>query len=124
MDLPERIAAIIKVNQHTPASFADILGVQRSSISHVLNGRNKPSMDFIVKILEHFPRVNAGWLLTGNEPSQHTTQDNFAKSSPAPAKPAVSEKIKRAISEKASSDRHIERIVIFYSDRTFDTYEP
>ncbi len=124
MELPERIAAIIKVNQHTPASFADVLGVQRSSISHVLNGRNKPSMDFIMKILEHFPRVDAGWLITGKEPSQNLEQNDFVKASPAPSKSPGSENVKKAVSEEPSKDKRIERIVIFYSDRTFDTYEP
>jgi len=49
----------------TPAKFADVIGVQRSSISHILNGRNKPSYDFIIKILERFQGINAEWLLTG-----------------------------------------------------------
>lgn len=50
----------------TPAKFADEIGVQRSSISHILSDRNKPSYDFILKILGRFPGINAEWLITGS----------------------------------------------------------
>ena len=49
----------------SPARFADEIGVQRSSISHIISGRNKPSYDFIMKILDRFKGINAEWLLTG-----------------------------------------------------------
>ncbi len=49
----------------SPIQFASSLGVQRSGISHILSGRNKPSLDFILKILETFPDVNEKWLLKG-----------------------------------------------------------
>ncbi len=117
MDLKQRISAIIKVNQHTAASFADAIGVQRSSVSHVLNGRNKPSIDFIEKILSNFPRVDACWLLTGK---------------PANDSPKTAASEKEPLNEAKEVIRHlpthangkkIERIVVFYADRTFDAYE-
>jgi transcriptional regulator with XRE-family HTH domain len=119
MELPERIATIMKVNQHTPASFADVLGVQRSSISHVLNGRNKPSMDFIQKILENFPRVDAKWLITGLEPQAVSEAKEESK------KVDTIKEITSSVSASAkkTNQRQIERIVIFYTDRTFETYE-
>lgn len=49
----------------TPAGFADKIGVQRSSISHVMSGRNKPSIDFLEKILNVFPDIDTTWLITG-----------------------------------------------------------
>lgn len=49
----------------SPAKFADEIGVQRSSISHIISGRNKPSYDFLIKILNRFKGINAEWLLTG-----------------------------------------------------------
>jgi transcriptional regulator with XRE-family HTH domain len=49
----------------TATRFADEIGVQRSSISHILSGRNKPSYDFILKIIEKYPSLNPSWLLTG-----------------------------------------------------------
>ncbi len=120
MELPDRIVTIMKVNQHTPGSFADVLGVQRSSISHVLNGRNKPSMDFIQKILENFPRVDAGWLITGREPKKMTE----AMSSQGKDENMIRTGTKQApASAKKAEQRQIDRIVIFYTDRTFETYE-
>lgn len=49
----------------TATRFADEIGVQRSSISHILSGRNKPSYDFILRIIEKYPSINPTWLLTG-----------------------------------------------------------
>jgi transcriptional regulator with XRE-family HTH domain len=49
----------------SPAQFADKIGVQRSSISHILSGRNKPSYDFLQKITNAFKNVDANWLLNG-----------------------------------------------------------
>ena len=59
---------LIKILTHFNISatrFADEIGVQRSSISHILSGRNKPSYDFIVKVLEKYPSLDSLWLLTG-----------------------------------------------------------
>ena len=47
------------------SEFADTIGIQRSNVTHVLHERNKPGLQFIVKILESFPEINAKWLLTG-----------------------------------------------------------
>lgn len=65
MLIKERIQLIIKMNNLTSSAFADSLGVQRSNISHILSGRNKPSLDLLEKIILTFPRVNAHWLITG-----------------------------------------------------------
>ena len=50
----------------TAAELADTIGVQRSNVSHIINGRNKPSSSFIDKLLQHFPDLDARWLITGN----------------------------------------------------------
>ena len=63
--MKERIEEILSKYQLSSAQFADIIGVQRSSISHILSGRNKPSFDFIQKILHKYPKINAHWLITG-----------------------------------------------------------
>ncbi|MCD6090326.1 MAG: helix-turn-helix transcriptional regulator [Bacteroidales bacterium] len=61
----KRIKNLISVKNLTASQFADLLGVQRSNISHILSGRNKPSLDFILKITEHFPTISIEWLLNG-----------------------------------------------------------
>jgi transcriptional regulator with XRE-family HTH domain len=63
--MKDQIIKLMEAENMTPAKFADEIGVQRSSISHILGGRNKPSFDFISKILERFQGINAEWLLTG-----------------------------------------------------------
>jgi len=71
MQLTERIQYIMKLHNLSASAFADEIDVQRSSISHVLSGRNKPSLEFIQKILKRYPKVDASWLLMGI-PSQKT----------------------------------------------------
>ncbi len=61
----ERLEKFIRTEGLTPSRFAEIMGVQPSSISHILSGRNKPSFDFIEKMLLRFPKVNPDWLLLG-----------------------------------------------------------
>ncbi len=138
MEIGERIAAIIKVNQHTAASFADAVGVQRSAVSHILNGRNKPSLDFLQKVLSHFPRVDAGWLVTGKSPPnagafRPDTPERADHRDTAGAAPdrenakQTEQKPTDAGTSHENSDtagKAVERIVVFYTDRTFDTYEP
>lgn len=64
-DMKERLIQLLDLEQLSPSKFADIIGVQRSSISHVLSGRNKPSFDFLQKTLKAFPGLNASWLMLG-----------------------------------------------------------
>jgi len=63
--MKDRIEKLLAAEQLTSAKFADTIGVQRSSVSHILSGRNKPSLDFITKILETFTSINPDWLLMG-----------------------------------------------------------
>lgn len=49
----------------TPSQFADTIGIQRSGMSHILAGRNNPSLDFVLKVLASFPEISPSWLLQG-----------------------------------------------------------
>jgi len=71
----DRIKKIISDNGLTNSSFADKIGVPRSSISHVLSGRNNPSLNLIIKILQSFDGISADYLLSGDllAPSQPIT---------------------------------------------------
>jgi transcriptional regulator with XRE-family HTH domain len=68
----DRILLILKVKNLTASKFADEIGVQRSSISHILSGRNLPSLNLIQKILKTFPEVSSEWLLNGVGPMSKT----------------------------------------------------
>lgn len=65
MELKDRIELVMQQENLTAKDLADKLGVQRSSISHLMNGRNKPSHDFLEKFIEQFPSYNIAWLITG-----------------------------------------------------------
>ncbi|WP_010253806.1 helix-turn-helix transcriptional regulator [Myroides injenensis] len=60
-----RLEFLLENLDYTASAFADKIGVQRSSLSHLLSGRNKPSLDFILKVDEAFPELNLKWLLKG-----------------------------------------------------------
>lgn len=62
----KRLEIILDYYSLNASSFADKIGVQRSSMSHLLSGRNKPSLDFILKIIDIFPEVDLYWILKGN----------------------------------------------------------
>lgn len=61
----KRIELIIQSQNLTPSQFADRIGIQRSGLSHILSGRNNPSLDFVQKVLAAFPDLNPNWFLQG-----------------------------------------------------------
>ncbi len=63
--MEDRLLKLLDSEQLSSARFADAIGVQRSSVSHILSGRNKPSFDFLQKTLKAFPLLNADWLILG-----------------------------------------------------------
>ena len=104
----------MKLNNLSASTFADKIGVQRSSVSHILSGRNKPSLEFIQKVLNEFPKVSAEWLINGktnieneNTPiTPHTTNTTTKEKTTTPT--------------LSNSDKQIKKIVIFYTDNTFE----
>lgn len=63
--IQERIRLLMQSRSLNPTQFADEIGVQRSSISHILSGRNNPSLDIVTKILNRFPDIDSNWLVLG-----------------------------------------------------------
>ncbi len=61
----DRIAELIKFLELSPTAFADEIGIQRSGLSHIMKGRNKPSLDVVQKIVTRFPDINLAWLVNG-----------------------------------------------------------
>lgn len=66
MNLNERISKVIEFAGLTSSEFADEIEVQRSSISHITSGRNKPSLDFLIKVKDKFPVLQWDWLINGD----------------------------------------------------------
>ncbi len=147
--MKDRILKIIREEQLTSARFADILGVQRSSISHYLSGRNNPGIDFIQKILLKFKYVSADWLISGKgEMYKHsllgqsstleqiTGQESTIETSPLELKIPFTELPKPEILEIKEDIKHenntkvienkilVNKIIIYYSDHTFTEFFP
>ncbi len=147
--MKDRLLQFLAAEQLSPAHFADMLGVQRSGVSHILSGRNKPGFDFIEKLLKRFPAINADWLITGRgkmykemqtpplfsvEPEEKepvnsqplnipATGDLF--SNPLPENtPGQEQVIEKAIATNPLSAKKIERIIILYEDKSFSDYRP
>jgi transcriptional regulator with XRE-family HTH domain len=141
----KRLETIFEYYGLTASLFADKINVQRSSISHLLSGRNKPSLDFILKVIENFPEVELLWLLNGkgsfpkgemgsNEKltvsSEEKTEqeiDLFSQKTTLfetlPEKKSNMPKIETEV-KPIHSESKIERIVVFYNDGTFKNYTP
>ena len=64
--MKDRILQFLSAQSISPAEFADKIGVQRSSMSHILNGRNHPSASFLQKMLQVYPDLNPRWLMIGD----------------------------------------------------------
>lgn len=145
--MKERILKFINKEGISPANFADEIGVQRSSVSHILSGRNNPSYDFIFKILDRFKSLNAEWLITGagemykkaeknliiipdnklKEPQASQT-DLFADMNSVKPKETKEKETEAPVYEKMSvvksSDKLVEKIIVFYSDKSFTEFLP
>jgi len=164
--MKDRISQFLKYEHITPAEFADKIGVQRSSVSHVLNGRNHPSASFIQKMLQSFKSLNPRWLLLGegaitdSKPSHGIKETTlFPPLNESEATKPVSENVgilKENPSQSPENlkdihsvvtnlkqpaelnlmqsilglekvpvdNKEVERIVLFYQDKTFAAYTP
>jgi transcriptional regulator with XRE-family HTH domain len=145
-DFIKRLEIVLDYYTLTASLFADKVGVQRSGLSHLMSGRNKPSLDFVMKIAENFPEVDLYWLLKGTgtfpkKSEKEITQDEPAQPSSPPA-PQYKETVMgdlfsqhEPISEPDQSNTNTEfkisaggkqaqKIVVFYSDNTFKEYFP
>jgi len=115
LDFTNRLKKILNYHQLTASLFADKIGVQRSSISHILSGRNKPSLDFILKVTNTFTDVDIYWLLNGKgafPKEQVPTNKVFL-----PDDSSIVETI------NSKSSKKMNRIVVFYEDGTFEEYK-
>ena len=123
MDLKNRLLEIITKNNLNASSFADILNIQRSNLSHILSGRNKPSLDFIEKFISKFPDEDLIWLITGNKSLQNQQKlSNQNKESLI----LVNDQKKSEKNTNTEPDKNckIIKIITFYEDKTFDIYQP
>jgi len=141
--MKDRLSKIITSEGLTPSLLAEKMGVQRSGISHILSGRNYPSFDFLQKLLLHFPKLNADWLLVGQGGMYKSTDEPFVppeKVEKTPLSPTIPEipqilssaegsqkklsEIAVELSPPAELKKMIEKVIVFYTDKTFGVYLP
>ncbi len=118
------------------ASFADKIQVGRATISHILSGRNKPSLDFVMKVIHTFPQVDLYWLLEGKGSFPKIEQQSPPLLPTQHQKPIIEnqtilntdqkETIPKTVSEitkQSFGKTKIKRIILFMEDGTFESYE-
>lgn len=82
----ERIRALLQARQLSPTQFADVIGVARPIVSHILSGRNKPSLEVVQKIIGAFPELSLAWLLSGTGPMLPVSEPEVSVRPATPAK--------------------------------------
>ena len=100
----ERIALILEKTQLSPREFAEKMGIQRSAVSHLLSGRNKPSFDFISRLSTTFPELNTAWLL-------HGKGEAFSSVTPV-TNPANEEKVELSPSQNVSEENVVRKVPV------------
>jgi transcriptional regulator with XRE-family HTH domain len=112
-EILDRIQEVMKNNELSSSQFAERLGVQRSGISHILSGRNKPSLEFISKIHFKFDSVSIQWLLFGEENQENNS--NLLE---------TDNKHNNIKFDSQFSEKKTEKIIILYDDKSFIEFYP
>ena len=121
-DFAKRLQKVIDFYDESASSFAEKIGVQRSSISHILSGRNKPSLDFILKILASYPDVELYWLLNGKGSFPNVDTSESIQSKGIVKKPVLESVVSKALKQQ-QREKTIDKIIIFYTDGSFKSYQ-
>lgn len=137
--MKDRIAHIMRAKNLKASDFAALLGIQPSGVSHILAGRNKPSLEFVKKIKETFPEYNLDWIIFGTGPI--TTSEPFKEPAethsiepqpssdllpfdyePYPDEADLTDPIDNT--EERIQKTGIKSMLMLYDDGTFETYAP
>lgn len=137
-----RLKRLMEYYDLSASAFSDEIDFNRSTISHLLSGRNKPSLDFVMKVLNRFPEVTISWFLYGkgdfppnSESGVLEEEKDKSKNKQVDSKSTVPSREKASpisilqedhsigTENNKDSEKRIKRIVIFYTDFSFETYE-
>lgn len=147
--MKDRIKKIMDNEDLTASRFADRLEINRAVVSHILNGRNNPSLDVVTKILSEMDYINSDWLLSGEgsmykdgfvpeeenertlfdkEPineGEDTDVNKYAKEMGVKDGENVTKSdVKQAVTPIPVTNRKVRQIIIYYDDNTFETFGP
>ena len=149
----EKLQILMNSENLTGSKLAEYLGIQPSSISHILGGRNKPSLDFVQKILQRYPRINPDWLLLDsdemyrpdpalaetpamnaqlpfdapNADTEVTAPSSSVATQPVqPTNPTIAnDETNMFLGAMATSKRgNVKRVIVLFDDNTFESYQP
>lgn len=148
-DFTHRLQLLLDHYHLTASAFADSINVQRSGISHILSGRNKPSLDFVMRVTDVYKDVSLSWLLYGKGKFPNVVDKNSVPTEkieeealkvPNSVKQSAGTNLFSEAIDNVQSDLdlpepinkakqavktpHITNIVVFYDDGTFSSYNP
>lgn len=139
--IKDRLAHIIRAKNLTATQFAEMMQIQPSNVSHLLSGRNKPSLDFLIKLKDVFPEYSFDWIILGKKPitlsekPQSIKEDtpnndqipivesssNFGNLFSIPEKSGQDD-INTITETKIEQSKQVKQIVYIYDDNTFEIY--
>ena len=130
----ERLDHILRSKNLTAKKFAELMEIQPSNVSHLLSGRNKPSIDFLVKLKEIFPEYSFDWIIMGrkpitiNDPTPSIIDNQDEKSEEIVEKNIIEfDDIEEKVEENkpvTTENKEVEKILLIYSDKTYDVLLP
>ena len=151
MDIKDRIKIVMERENMASGAFAESINIQQSTLSHILNGRNNPSLDVIMKVHQKYNYINLEWLLYGkgnmteasqagtesfpdflpslfdenpiNPSGNPATSENRKEMASETPQPATKEIVKQEIRYIEKPPRKITEIRIFFDDNTYETFK-
>ena len=137
MDERERLIEIMKSQELNAKQLSLELGVSAGTISNILGGRNKPSLEFLQNVANHFPFISPTWLflgfgekyIEGYVPESSEKENNLFSQAEysssnnkveTPSESRISNDTAVSMAVPSTSTRTVQKIVIFYSDGTFE----
>lgn len=143
--MKERIIEFLRAENKSSAQFAEEIGVQPSGISHILSGRNNPSLDFVLKMLERYKFLSVDWLLFGKgsmyrdntsmpslfdqtlfdqRPETTVIKENNVKTQAPDPSAGAPDVVYPSVAQNGTVISAVEKIVWFYKDGSFEAYYP
>ncbi len=145
----DRLVAFLQAEQLNPARFAELMNIQRSGVSHLLSGRNKPGYDFFEKFLHKFPSINIEWLISGRGKMYKEQNSSTLFPETKPASPLVKDEESYPYGymynaspagentqhvepgrpgqpehpEPVKQDKQIQKVILFYDDGSFEVFK-
>lgn len=135
----DRIIEFLRIENKSAAQLAEEIGVQPSGISHIISGRNRPSLDFVLKMLEKYSFLSTEWLLFGRGNMYNDGQsikevfetdmerENLKQDENDPIQIELTANKSDEIQELSPGKKEktvLTRIVLFYDDKSFQEYFP